>query len=306
MPVITSLLEALRLRAHVFHNAQYCGAWGVDISGSSEASFHFVIEGECRFRLRNSMSHSVALSSGDLVVLPNDAAHIIGQGKVSSAKVNDSASVPYAEGLREGAVSLMCGRFQFDKMGPNAVLATLPEFVLLRTEQPPHQGLLSPVTSALRHESRRGAHGSSVIVNRLAEVLFVHMLRMQLSDDASGFGLAAALADPRVARAMELIHSDPQTKLTVADLASEAGMSRSAFTEQFKKLLEVSPMEYCTQWRIQQAYRALFDGAAEIEEVAFDAGYETTASFSRAFKRVIGKTPGEVRRGTVKAKKETN
>ncbi len=83
----------------------------------------------------------------------------------------------------------------------------------------------------------------------------------------------------------------------MAELATAAGMSRSAFSERFKQLCGVSPMEYCTGWRMQQAYRWLADEGITVLEAALRCGYEGESAFSRAFKRVIGSNPSAVRRG---------
>lgn len=298
MSVLTSLLDAFRLRARVFHNAQYCETWAVDISGTSHVSFHFVARGECRFRLRDPPDGVLELTTGDLVVLPRDNTHIIGSADCPEDRVNQATSIPYDQGDIPGSVSLICGYFEFDHVGPNPVLAALPDYVLLRTAHPPHEGLLGPITAALEHESRHPVEGSGVVINRLAEILFVHLVRTHLSKATDAPGLAAALADGRICRALELIHRDPETKWTVADLASAAGMSRSAFTDRFKQLSGLAPMDYCIRWRMQQAYRWLVDDDLSVLEVALRCGYEGESSFSRAFKRVIGHTPSAVRRNT--------
>ncbi len=297
MPVLTSLLDAFRLRARVFHNAQYCGTWGVDTSDAQRTSFHFVAEGGCVFRLRETPDDVRALSAGDLVVLPRGTPHIIGTADCAPERVNTMESVPYDEGMVEGSVSLMCGYFEFDQAGPNPVTSALPDCVVLRTAQPPHRGLLAPVTAALLHESRNTSHGSGVVINRLAEILFVHLLRVHLTEDSQVPGLAAALADPGIRRALELVHRKPETKWSVADLGAAAGMSRSTFADRFRRLSGMSPVEYCTQWRMQRAYRWLADEDIPVLEAALRCGYEGESSFSRAFKRVIGVNPSAVRRG---------
>lgn len=297
MTVLTSLLDTFRLRARVFHNAQYCGTWGVDISGTAHVAFHFVARGQASFRLRSKPGPVITLREGDLLVLPHDASHLLGSPDCGVDTVNQAISVPYAKGEPEDATALICGSFEFDRAGPNPVVAALPDVMVLHTAEPPHAGLLGPIIAALEHESRQPGEGSAAVVNRMAEILFVHLLRMHLNSETQTPGLLAALADDRIRRALELIAEDPAAKRSVAELATAAGMSRSAFSERFKQLCGVSPMEYCTGWRMQQAYRWLADEGVTVLEAALRCGYEGESAFSRAFKRVIGSNPSAVRRG---------
>lgn len=297
MTVLTSLLDTFRLRARVFHNAQYCGTWGVDISGTAHVAFHFVASGQASFRLRAKPQTVITLGAGDLLVLPHDASHLLGSADCGVEAVNQAVSVPYAEGSPKDATALICGSFEFDRAGPNPVVAALPEFMVLHTAQPPHAGLLAPIIAALEYESREPGEGSEAVVNRMAEILFVHLLRMHLRSEAQTPGLLAALADDRVRRALELIAQDPAAKRSVAELAAAAGMSRSAFSERFKQLTGVAPMDYCTRWRLRQAYRWLADEGITVFDAALRCGYEGESAFSRAFKRVIGCNPSTVRRG---------
>lgn len=297
MSVLTSLLQAFRLRARVFHNAQYCGTWGVDTSCDDAMSFHFVVRGHCQFSLGHTRDATVSLGPGDLVVLPRGTPHLMGSADCPADAINRASSVPHDASPADDAVALMCGYFEFDRAGPNPVLDALPEHIVLRTTDPPHDGLLAPVTTALRHESLRGGEGSAVVIDRLAEVLFVHVLRVHLGRHQDLPGLAAALADPGIARALEALHSDAEAKHTVTTLAAAAGMSRSSFADRFRRLAGVSPMDYCTRWKMQCAYRWLADEEVSVFEAAQRCGYEGESSFSRAFKRITGLNPSAVRRG---------
>jgi transcriptional regulator GlxA family with amidase domain len=73
-------------------------------------------------------------------------------------------------------------------------------------------------------------------------------------------------------------------------------VSRSAFALRFKELVGESPLEYLTRWRMHQASRWLRDGKSKLLEVAKQVGYDSDGAFNKAFKRVLGVTPGEFRR----------
>jgi AraC-like DNA-binding protein len=87
---------------------------------------------------------------------------------------------------------------------------------------------------------------------------------------------------------------------TVAELASAAGMSRSAFALRFKEQVGESPLEYLTRWRMHQASRLLRNGESKLLEVAKLVGYDSDGAFNKAFRRGVGVTPGEFRRNGVK------
>jgi AraC-like DNA-binding protein len=73
-------------------------------------------------------------------------------------------------------------------------------------------------------------------------------------------------------------------------------MSRSAFAFRFKELLDESPVEYLTRWRMCKASCYLRDGNRSIAEVATAVGYESAGAFQRTFKRVFTVTPREFMR----------
>jgi AraC-like DNA-binding protein len=122
------------------------------------------------------------------------------------------------------------------------------------------------------------------------------MLYIQASDELRASWLAA-LQEPQIGQALTLIHRDPTRPWTVASLAHELAMSRSAFAARFTQLVDQPAMQYLTRWRMQLAERALQTEGATVAELAARLGYQSEAAFARAFKRVTGLPPGAVRRG---------
>jgi AraC-like DNA-binding protein len=135
-----------------------------------------------------------------------------------------------------------------------------------------------------------------MMLGRLMELLFVEILRRhvaRLPTDSTGW--LAALNDPVVGRALQLVHAAPARRWTAEDLAREAGSSRTVLAERFNALLGKPPIEYVTSWRIQLAADRLRGSQESIAGIAVDVGYESEAAFNRAFKRVTGVTPGRWR-----------
>lgn len=134
------------------------------------------------------------------------------------------------------------------------------------------------------------APGHKVIVDRLTEALFVSLLRRAVEPMVAASGVARALRDPRLPKALRRIHERPQEKWTIAVLAEHAGMSRAAFARRFKSTLAMTPMAYVTGIRIAKAKRMLASGDS-VDRVASAVGYESPEAFRKLFQRTTGKSP---------------
>jgi AraC-like DNA-binding protein len=108
-------------------------------------------------------------------------------------------------------------------------------------------------------------------------------------------GWLAGLKDRYVGRALSLMHGQPGRDWTLDQLAKDVGLSRSSFAARFTALIGIAPIQYLQRWRLQMAASRLLDGNAMIATVAADAGYESEAAFSRAFKKMVGVPPAEWR-----------
>jgi AraC-like DNA-binding protein len=154
--------------------------------------------------------------------------------------------------------------------------------------------------SSIRHlvcEAESGRPGQSVLLSKMAEALFIETLRryMELLPPEQKGWLAGA-RDPVVGAALALLHRKPCHPWSVAELAAEAGTSRSVLTERFAQFLDESPLAYLARWRMQLAARQLQTTRTTVMQVASDAGYESEAAFNRAFKREFGVPPAQYRR----------
>jgi AraC-like DNA-binding protein len=146
-------------------------------------------------------------------------------------------------------------------------------------------------------EVRAMRPGGETVVTRLADVLVIQAIRSWIEEDAAAqTGWLGALRDRQIGGSIALIHRDPARAWTVAGLAHEAAMSRSAFSARFTDLVGEPPMQYVTRWRMRVAHLWLTDGGATLGELALRLGYQSEAAFSRAFKRNFGVSPGSIRR----------
>jgi transcriptional regulator GlxA family with amidase domain len=135
------------------------------------------------------------------------------------------------------------------------------------------------------------------MLERLSEMLFIDAMRRYLGTLPEGSqGWLAALRDRFVGRALALLHAAPDEPWTVEELGRRVGLSRSTLHERFAKLIGQAPMQYLAQWRIQAGATLLRDTTFTVAAVAQQVGYESEASFARAFKRLMGQPPALWRR----------
>jgi len=292
MSALNQLLATLKVEANVFHNGQYCGMWAIDTSGTQEMSFHVVTHGTCYLQVGEEI---LELDTGDAVFFPSDASHRVSNLSTQEVALNVAQSIPFNGSIENGSIEngstgLVCGHFGHQHPMFEKLLAQLPEKIVVRNS---NNTASSTIIKLLLAESVVSGQSTNLLLNRLSDCLFYLLLRDHLDTNN---GVFAALAHPKLSHSMELIHAQTESKVSVDEMASAAGMSRSAFSALFKEMLEQSPMEYLSSWRMTQAYRWLADEGISTLEAALRSGYESEASFSKAFKRVMGFGPGQARR----------
>ncbi len=205
----------------------------------------------------------------------------------------------------EPTSTLITGSIAF-RVGDMA-LATLklPSATIVRGQDHPESREL---VVRLASEVLQSPGGWEQVAECLATSLFITALRTSVSCETSesgGQGWLRALVDPEIGNALKLMHRAPEYRWTVAELAEELSISRSAFAERFKRITGRPPLGYLTWWRLQRAAARLRSGdIATLFEAARSSGYQSEAAFSKAFRREFGMPPGEVRRQAI-AQKET-
>jgi AraC-like DNA-binding protein len=202
-------------------------------------------------------------------------------------------------------IRVICGFLGCDALPFNPVLATMPALLRVRMPAAMAGDRLSTLLDFAIAESRDRSAGSQSVLLRIAELVFVEVVRAQLTSlapDAGGW--LAGLRDPVVGHALARLHAEPARPWTLEALARETGASRSVLALRFAHFVGHPPMEYLMRWRIQQAARRLLDPAAKVSAVAHDVGYDSEAAFSRAFKRTTGLAPAVWRRSCLRPQTE--
>ena len=197
---------------------------------------------------------------------------------------------------------MVCGFVESSEFLFAPVFRSLPRLLIDRADADEVSALISSTVKEILLLAEKATLGSELMLGRLMEMLFVEMLRRYARRLPSGTtGWFAALNDPILTRAMQLVHTDPARRWTVEDLARGAGTSRTVLANRFNGVMGQAPIEYVTSWRMQIAADRIRNGGDSLAAIAADVGCESEAAFNRAFKRVTGVTPGRWRVGNATA-----
>jgi AraC-like DNA-binding protein len=265
--------------------------------------YHLVIDGRAVVDMPDG--ESVELTSGDIVIFPHGDAHNMSSGKGAippfpnygvNAKIAARDLSPLQAGGGGETARFVCGYMTCDPYLSRPILSGLPAVfkVNIRTDRAGHW--LETSILHLVDEAVSGKVGSEVMLAKLSEALFVETLRRYVAGlPEQQVGWLTGARDPVVGKSLGLLHSRVAHPWTIAALAREVGVSRSALVERFTRFLAEPPMKYLTRWRLELAARSLEKTSRGVADIAADIGYESEAAFNRAFKREYGKPPGRYR-----------
>ena len=197
--------------------------------------------------------------------------------------------------------ALLCCHLDFGPVKLNPVFDMLPALIHIQHDDPERQAL-NPILQLLSQESLLNRCGQEVVLDRLAEVLLVHILRFLMAHKRIEKGVLAGLSDIRLARAITAIHRQPEQHWSIESLALEAGMSRTAFNQRFRDMVGCPPGEYLSQWRMRLACSLLKTSRILVSQIFDQLGYQSETAFFRAFRRQIGMSPGKYRRLAIEGK----
>lgn len=215
---------------------------------------------------------------------------------INSATIYDKASDGIATCNGGGDFFLIGGRFFFDGNHADLLFNALPAIVHVR-DASEQAAVLRWSLEQLATELKHGSPGGTLMADHLAQIMLLQIIRLWLaSDKETHTGWLGALADPRLMRVMEAMHSEPARRWTLAELARLAGMSRTVFAVRFRDVVGQTPLDYLAGWRMRLAGDRLQHTADSVANIGFSVGYESEAAFSTAFRRMMGCTPMQHRR----------
>jgi AraC-like DNA-binding protein len=315
MDAFSEILSGVKLHGALFFSAEFSSPWGFTAPASSTmvnllapaathlVLYHYVIEGGALARLTNGPS--IELGPGDVVIFPHGHQHDMcsvkgaappypNYGISSKIKARDLSTLKAGGG---GEVSrFVCGYMACDPFLSRPILSGLPPVFSVNIRADRSGKWLESSILHLVDEATSGRVGSAAMLAKLSEALFVDTLRRFVAGlPEQEVGWLAGARDSVVGKSLGLLHSRAAHPWTIASLADEVGISRSALVERFTRYLSEPPMTYLTRWRLQLAAKSLTNTPRGVAEIAADVGYESEAAFNRAFKREFGLPPGRYR-----------
>jgi AraC-like DNA-binding protein len=315
MDVFSEILSGVKLNGALFFSAEFSAPWCFSSPAANTLApllapgaphlviYHFMIDGTAVVQLPDG--RSIELGPGDIVVIPHGDPHLMTSTKGATAasltseiisKVKARDMRPMQAGGGGESARYVCGYMACDPFLSRPILGGLPAVfkVNIRTDRSGHW--LENSILHLVEEAASGRVGSDAMLAKLSEALFVDTLRRYVAGlPEQQTGWLAGARDPIVGKSLGLLHSRVAHPWTIAELADEVGISRTALVERFSRYLSEPPMTYLTRWRLQLAARSLENTPRGVSEIAGEVGYESEAAFNRAFKREFGEPPGRYR-----------
>lgn len=308
MNILNDILNTLNLCGTLYFRTDFSGPWAATVPEIKQAvRFHLVVRGKCTIQFPSGKYLEIV--AGDLVLVPNGSSHIISdkadrpapllETVLETSGYNGSGVLVIGEGNTEASTQLVCGHFNFRNNADHPLLKAFPEYILITKAMRVEQVWLDDMLKLLVHRLYANEIANTGVVTRLSESVFIEILRIGFSSDSKLDSMLKAFSDKQLSNALKLIHASPETPWTVQLLAKEIGMSRSRFADKFRQLMEIGPMTYLAEWRIQKALSLLEKSKISIQQIASKTGYQSPAAFTRAFSSKVGITPTEYRRSTV-------
>jgi AraC-like DNA-binding protein len=273
-------------------------------------SYHVIRVGACWCRMPGQAD--ALLEAGDVLVVPHGDAYVLSSDRELEWDWPLDATLTWFRDMAEGRspfvvteggngpdrLQIVCGFLGCDTLPFNPVLAGLPRLLRVRLAKNESGDRLNKLIDFAVNEAQEKRAGSRCVLLRISELMFVELVRQHLAAlPPAHTGWLAALRDPVVGRALALLHQQPRTDWTLDALARHVNSSRSVLSERFTHYVREPPMQYLARWRMHLAAQMLSDARAKISAVAFDVGYHSEASFSRAFKKLVGVSPAAWRAG---------
>ncbi|WP_394792221.1 cupin domain-containing protein [Rhodoferax sp.] len=277
--------------------------WAVRRAETGRPFYFAVLEGGCHLTIDGPPhSNTITLNAGDFALIPAARGFATSSLDRQPPGEGESVTTPIAQmpggariGDPDGAVDvrMLVGNCVLGSPDAALLVSLLPQWVHVRGES-----RLSTLVQLVGDESRAARPAREIVMTRLLEVLLIEAFRSSASTSASP-GLVRALADPKLALALRRMHEHPAEPWTVAQLAREAAMSRSAFFARFSRAVGVAPMEYLLAWRMARAQQMLRQRELAIAEIAERVGYSSVSTFGVAFTRHVGMPPGRYSKGDI-------
>ncbi|HEV7345378.1 MAG TPA: AraC family transcriptional regulator [Devosia sp.] len=297
------VLHMLRLTGTLYCRAEMTAPWGLIMPELIDSMmFVIVTSGQGWLQMRDEPP--MLVSQGSMVLLPHgESFRLLSDPEADAEPLFDIPVEKISERyeiMRHGGGGAVTratsGVVQFDSVAAKRLVSLLPPVLRIDAWDDAGDWIRSTL-GLIAREAAAMRPGGETVMTRLADILVIQAIRAWLDRaPEANLGWLAALRDRQLGRALALMHRQAERDWNVGELASEAGMSRSAFSARFTAMVGQPAAQYLAQWRLHLARAQLLEGREPVGAIAQRAGYQSEAAFGRAFKKFFGLPPGAVRR----------
>lgn len=305
MDLLADVLAMSGVRGTVGARVEAGKAWGLWRHSIPGAAFHAVTAGVVWLSVPGQPP--LKLMPGDVVLLPTGSEHSLSSDPLSSdpgavvclhdhaeAELTRDDGGVYQLGAGPVQTHMLCASYQYDPAVSLQVLELLPDVVHIRAD---HGGCLGDTVRLLGRELAHPQLATSMVLDRLVDILLVQLLRAWLLDKPAGVEASwlGVLTDPLISKALVKLHGDPARNWTTEMLAEEIFVSRATLARRFPAVIGQTPGAYLTRLRMDHAALRLRDTDDDLDTIARSVGYTSVYAFSRAFSHARSQPPGRYR-----------
>ena len=315
MEVLSEVLTAVKLNGALFYNAEFSAPWCAHSADAHSVNthlspksqhviiFHLLTEGRGYANLEGD-DRRIPLNAGDILIVPSGEPHILGNGPpIKPVDRSQVLEQVLSQGLKVSRMGgggeltkFVCGYLSCDPQLSRVFLDGLPPILKVSIRDDPSGEWLEHSIRYSVDNVDASRPGCGAVLAKLSEVLFVETLRLYIADlPHEQTGWLAGVRDPEVGKTLALLHRQPAHPWTIASLAKEVGISRTVLAERFRRYISKTPIAYLTRWRLQLGAQMLTSTSSGVAHIGAEVGYESEASFNRAFKREFGLPPARFR-----------
>ena len=304
MDALDDVLDLLRVRGSLLGSVRAGSSWGLRLPAIHDAVFHAVLDGTVFLQVGSDEPRR--LRAGDIVLLPTGRAHVLASDSHAPVRLLDH-QVKACERDSHGNILIggrgdesrfLCATYEYDRQVRHPLLAALPDTLIIHADDvPPERGVSfeQSVLKLLENELSHARPAQELAMNRMIDLLFVHVIRAWIDRSEVESGWWRGFKDPIVGVVLAQLHERPHEAWTLERLGRDVNASRATLTRRFGATIGMSPLAYLAQWRLELAARELRDTDAPVGAIAHGVGYASEFAFSRAFARARGVAPGRYR-----------
>jgi AraC-like DNA-binding protein len=314
MDQFSKALLGTRLIGSLMASLELKGAWNIDFESlQTGAPTHYVLETDELWLDHCDGSPLTRLVAGDLVMFPHWDRHLLMSNSDAGQpiKISELAIKNGSPGWQPGdwqdaplnikvhgmgkTTRIISFVFELDDVSPHPLFLALPRIIHHRNNETQMAAWFKLVLGFITDETQNRPMGYTAVSSRLLELLFIQILRMQLTRQPTEVaGWLRTLIDPHLGPLLADIQANPGHDWSIPNMARHSGLSRSIFCNKFKELMQETPANHVRKVRLEHAVKRLVEGAS-VKQVAQETGYATTFAFTKAFRQVYGMTPGRYR-----------